>query len=219
MARSHSPNPDFYRHCQITERAISEYQVQLDDSADDFEFRGNMFQSNKLHYWINESNNRGYCLGEFVFDTNPKIYLSIKKEMSLRKIRGKFESKTDRYKYNIMFEKNYKHTSKQCVVRWDNQDDSYGYDSTDHLHIQIDSEANSHRKYSMPAHGENCFPYASDAFLLIQKFIQQDNIYKYYEGLLNKFVALSNQNKKTITLWVPVLDQSMNDNFFQEIYL
>ena len=220
MARSHLENPDFDNHCAITEKAISRYSVYLNDSVKDTLKGSKRVIANKLHYNKDEKEMCGYLSGEFFFESDPVVHLSVNKKMSLEKKGSKFTSKTTYYSYNISF----KHKSggaRICIIRWDNiadrNEEYYGYCTPHHLHIQIDSNYQKNRKKPHPVHGDGNFPYVSDVFELVR--IMLGDVNAYHAQLLNAFAKIPKGKRKCPSDWALLLDKVIEHKFFAEIYL
>ena len=215
MARSHQPNPDFDNHCKVTESAVANYQRLFNQQESQVTIGGKPYRANLFYSGKDEGKLVGFLRGEFFLGSAPTVHVSIIKKMSLTKKRGKFESKTKIYSYNISFE----HESIAHIIRWDNAGDGrgekhHGFSTAHHLHIEADNKA----KKPHPVHGDGNFPYVSDVFKLVEKMIL-DGVPNYHAKLREAFEKIPRKKRNTPSEWTCLLDKAIEDNFFSDIYL
>jgi hypothetical protein len=216
MARSHSPNPSFANHRHIMESQVEQFSYAFDDSFTTITPQG-MSESilgNSLLIDETTYQNQATCIGEFRFlgavDSNPKVRLSLKKWIELQQgNRGIRPSRTIEYRYQIWIERNEGDQTRLQVVRFDNGH-SYGFTTSHHLHVQVDSRYKRFRDRPHPTHvGEN-FPYLSDLFEIgLALSSHKKGPAVPFSRLLKDFKSLMPTERYDPTIWVPKLNSEL----------
>lgn len=158
MARRHEAN-SFDDHCRVMQSAVQAASFAFDDSFETATLHGvgQEIPANRLFIEEDASGVEAVCYGEFGLVKHAhapqQLRISIRKRLSLTTQGARRLSRTEKYKYQIYFaDKKGKH-ERASLIRFDSGDDTYGFPSVHHMHIQVDS---------VPQHSVRPHPVHSD---------------------------------------------------------
>ncbi len=214
MTRRHEAN-SFDDHCRVMQRAVQGASFAFDDSFETATLyrSGQDIPANRLLLEEDPNGSVARCYGEFRFvhgrHSDQQLRVSVQKRLSLSMQGARRLSRPEKYKYQVYFSDKKGRHDRASLIRFDCGDDTYGFPSPHHMHIQIDSVP-QHRVWPHPVHIGDGFPHLSDIFDIALAMAFSDiGPVAYFESLLGRFKKISHPERADPALWVARLGDQL----------